>query len=209
MMQKSEGLGNTQERSVDQISFELGWFCAAIEGEGSINLNGRLYKRDRHRPYNTQAIGISPIITLSNLKVEFLDFASLIASRFGSPGHRYATKYDHKRTTVQHRLEWWGPKRCLKILNQIEPYLVIKKANAAVVREFCELRLSKPVKARYGLREYQLFQQSRALHPFKTKHNPELEKRLAEILRDFTSNDDESKIKSGPLGNIGEEISLS
>ena len=202
MMQKSKGLGNTQERSVDQISFELGWFCAAIEGEGSINLNGRLWK---HKKYNMQSVGISPIITLSNLKPEFLDFASLIASRFGSPGHRYATKYDHKRTTVQHRLEWWGPKRCLKILNQIEPYLLIKKANAAVVREFCELRLSKSPKARYGLREYQLLQQSRALHPFKAKHNPELEKRLTEILRDFTSNGkEEPKIKSGPVGNFRE-----
>jgi hypothetical protein len=202
MMQKSERLGNTQESSVDQISFELGWFCAAIEGEGSITLTGRLWK---HKKYNMRSLGISPIITLSNLKVEFLDFASQIASRFGSPGHRYATRYDHKRTTVQHRLEWLGPKRCLKVLDQIEPYLLIKKSQAAVVREFCEIRLSKSIKARFGLREYQLFQQSRALHPFKAKHNPELEKRLTEILRDFTSNGDEPKIKSSLLGNLEED----
>jgi len=200
MMQKVYELGNTQERSVDQESFELGWLCAAIEGEGSITLTGRVYNRDK---YPTNAIGISPIITLSNLRVEFLDFASQIARRYGSPGHRYATKYDHKRTTVQHRLEWLGPKRCLKILNVIEPYLLIKKAQAVVVREYCELRLSKTPKARFGLREYQLFQQSRALHPFKVKHNTELEQRLTDILRDLTP-DSENKAegKVQPLGKL-------
>lgn len=174
--QADNRMDNQQERSLDLIAFDLGWLCAAIEGEGSISLTGRLYKGG--------AIGITPVITLTNTQAAFIERGQIIASRYTSPGYRYIAPERKPQWAVGHRVDWVGPKRVIKLLAVIEPHLIIKRAQAAVVREFCELRLSKSIKTRFEQREYELFFQSRGLQSPRHR-NKELEKRLNEILRDF------------------------
>lgn len=170
MMQKANRLENPQ----DVASFGLGWLCGAIECDGSISLNARLYSKS--------AIGITPYITLTNLNPTILDYAQTIAQSFASPGHRYQSAHKYAKTGIQHRLEWVGVKRCKAMLDVILPCIIGKKAQAEVVYEFCLSRLSVSPKARFSKRDYELLQQSRAIHGCQLR-NPQLAELLNDLIR--------------------------
>lgn len=179
-------MDNQQARKLlDVESFDLGWLCAAIEGEGSISIPG-FRRRDGFR--HADAIGIKPVITLSNGQEAFIDKARMVAMRYTSPGYKQTLPGKaSKGWEGSYRNVWEGCKRVKALLDIVEPFLVIKKANAIIVREFCESRLSQPVRTPYTARELQLFMQARLLHN-RGVRDPELHEAVLARLRDLVPN---------------------
>lgn len=180
-------MDNQQVVINDVEAFDLGWLVAAIEGEGSISLPG-FRRKERKNSNIKKIIGIKPIITLSNTDEAFIDRARMIAQRYTSPGYKQALPSRKKGWSGSFRNVWEGCKRVKKLLDVVEPYLVVKKTNASIVREFCESRLSVPPKTEYSARELQLFMQARALHNRGTR-DPKLHEIIAGYLRDLTPDD--------------------
>lgn len=182
-MQESFVLDNPQAVTF-QEAFDLGWLVAAIEGEGSISIPGfrrRGIDADRR---NVCKIGIKPVITLSNTNEIFIDHARNIASRYTSPGYKQSLKSRRSTWAASYRNVWEGCKRVKALLDVIEPYLVTKRPQASMTREFCESRLSVAANAPYTKRELWLFSQCRLLHNHGAR-DQELHDIVTERLRDF------------------------
>jgi hypothetical protein len=149
-------VGNPQPKAEE---IQVAWLAGFWDGEGTLSLQ----LRTKH-PRSKQGL-ISPYAQLSNTSVEALDHVHEILTAF-QIGHHI--QWPKLRPTVfaqsrrpQWRLNLFGYKRCLALLDLIEPYLIVKREQAMILREFIELRASKLPSEPYDDREWDCLTRTR------------------------------------------------
>lgn len=135
-----ENRDNQQERL-------LWWFGGIIDGEGCITINhNRL-----HRNTKKETLLFSPQVIITNTNKKLIDQCQDILQKEEIPFYvQYKERAKGRRVPC-----WWiriqGLKRCLKALNIITQYLIAKKEEAILVKEFCEDRINaERTKLHYG-----------------------------------------------------------
>lgn len=161
-------MGDTRSQSAGNVM----WLAGFIDGEGCIGFNKVSSKKDFHYPHlcivNTHKPTIERIATiLSSLGIRYW---------IASPTVRQKTKYKQDWQVIIR-----GLRRVKPLLELITPYLFTKQAQAKVVLEFTNHRLSLPHKAPYGETEHRLIALSHELNhrgPSETTRAPQTQSEM-------------------------------
>ncbi len=129
--------GNQQER--------LAYLAGIIDGEGWLGLT--VLPSGQYRP----------IIAVHMVGKDWIDHVDEVARASGLPSYRAHLKSSSR---------WgiYGIKRVQKVLGLVRPYLFIKGAQADLLNEFIDLRLSRPLRSPVSEREAQIRQEIMALN---------------------------------------------
>jgi hypothetical protein len=110
---------------------ELSWLGGLIDGEGTITI--RYHERKNNRPM------LHPVFTLPNTSTKIIEEAKRILQKnnipFWQTNYKGTDKW--KPNSI---IEVNGIKRLLKFLPIIEEYLIEKRENSKLVRNWCEKR---------------------------------------------------------------------
>ena len=118
------------------------WLAGLIEGEGCITL---LWCHTRKGPRRM----IRPAVKLAMIDLRIIEKAHQICNENGVGGFIYHKKLHRSHHQPVHELNVDGCKRVKALLTLIHPFLIGKKAEAEVVMEFINHRLSLPPKSAY------------------------------------------------------------
>jgi len=136
-----EQTGNQQRKANEK---EVAWLCGLIDGEGSIGLRVQKYMRNKNVFY------VAPYVQVVNTHIGTLDVVDRILTEL-EVGHYIDWPRPHmvtggERTVGDYKPLWRilvnGIKRCHPLLDELIPYLVIKKDDASIVLEFINSRES-------------------------------------------------------------------
>ncbi len=133
------------------VSIDLSWLAGMWEADGSfsLNKNKNQTKYIQYEPHlqfvNTDLMIIEEVIRiLKDLQVGYYFMSRIQPENFG------------KKLKYEIRVQ--GMKRCGKLIGYLLQYLRgQKKQRAAYIKEYIDLRLSKPKNQRYGDEEHSLF----------------------------------------------------
>jgi hypothetical protein len=157
-MEKFKIQGDNQQQSLD---LKLSWLGGIIDGEGMVTL----IKRD----YKTQN-GFAPRISIVNTDLKIINEVSEICNCLNLA--YYIQKKEGKGTwKTKYELLFGGIKRCNKFLPYIIPFLIAKKEKAELLKEYCNIRLSLPIRSPIGNREKEIALQIRKGHTTGPKSN--------------------------------------
>ena len=154
IMQKSEGLGNQQER-LD--SFSVGYLIGMIEAEGYICISKKSNKA------NTK--GFRPVIGITNANLNILDRIQSVLKDF-RVGH-YISPVGSGNSLNCVSLTITGYKRCFRFLEVFKDLFTGKKRQANLMYEYCKYRLiTYPTQsqARYTTRDDYYHSQMKTLN---------------------------------------------
>lgn len=182
-------IADQQERP---IMFDLGWFCGALESEGSFSLAcGRNHDR----------LQIVPKIAIANKDKDFVDNILRIASMLG-----IATWAKYDDGNGMGRVNFYGFKRVNRALDVFGPHLVTKRNRAGLVKGFIRSRENQPqVNSPYSPFEYWCFRELRRANNNGRDRDKAIDKEVNGILRDFMPTPEDLslvKIKSSLQGNL-------
>ena len=132
-MEQSKIQGDNQQESL------LWWLGGIIDGEGCITINHHRL----HRGTIKETLFFAPIIIITNTNKILIDKCQEILERNNLAFYlNYRERGKGRRKPC-----WWivitGIKRCVRALNILSKYLISKKEEANLVKEFCEGRLRK------------------------------------------------------------------
>lgn len=192
-------MDNQQER------FELAWLAGFIEGEGWFSLC-RVKVQQKN---NKKTITYTPNVGACNSDVELMEHFMMILSKYGiryrqqtrnKNGDKECLGYSCRKPIIEVSI---ATQESLKIfLPLIRPYLhSVKRHRADLLLEYIKIRQSKPrsgPRARHGKEEDQIYEK---LYSYKGKSQFKNPQRLN---AESVSNQN-TKIKSEPIGNIGRE----
>lgn len=123
-------MGNPQER----LSFELGYIIGLIDGEGSYQLSADINKYGRRY--------WSPKISIFNCNPIIIERCCEALRTLGVPFHVWAPTMKGNERFPNIRLSIAGIKRCKTIIDTLAAVPHGKSAQAALLKEFIDLRLS-------------------------------------------------------------------
>jgi transcriptional regulator with XRE-family HTH domain len=119
---------------IKQLSeFDKGWVSALIDGEGCI----RIELRTRVNGY-AQGFSLSPSIQVTNNCLEFL---LALNEKLGVCCSTYLQKYTNPKHKTTYHWQLKGVYQVKSLLEQITPYLIVKRKQAELVLEYCLSRL--------------------------------------------------------------------
>lgn len=136
-------MGNQQERP---LIWELAWLAGIMDGEGSFLIS-----------VNSTHRSIYPRISVTNTNKYMIEKIIDIIEKIGIEHWNVKVRIPKKdtwKTNIQ--ISIITAKRVLLFTNSILPYLIAKKENALLVKEFCESRISLPYGYPYTERELEL-----------------------------------------------------
>jgi len=150
----------TMDNQQAKAMMEMGWLIGFLEGEGSFML--------QKQKYSKQKAVLRPRIHMSSTDFELVEKAGEILKSLNVGSYFHRIKHDTRGWKDQMELVVSGIKRCKSLLDQIIPFMTDsrKKKAAETLLSFCELRLSKPHQAVYGIQEYGLGQKLRELNGY-------------------------------------------
>lgn len=137
---------------------EAMWVACALDGEGSIGIH-RQWAIDRlnHR--------YRAVISVSNTCREFLDFLASLVN--GMIHRKNIPKKPHHKECFSVVIK---ARAIPNLLEQILPYLIIKRKQADLVLEYCRAVAASPVHNRAVQQEFErLYQECKALNKRGTK----------------------------------------
>lgn len=114
----------------------LGWLAGIIDGEGCFQLASQRY-RERRQHYRPQ-------IVIANNNTDIIDACVEIAKNNNLPTYVMLRKPPKQFQADRYVIQIIGLKRCLAWIDVIEPYLIGKKKQANIVRDYIKYRLSIP-----------------------------------------------------------------
>ena len=171
--------------------FERGFIVGLIEGEGTITLMLQTGKQKYNKDGQTEYYAFStifPKILIANTNKKLIVRASEILG-----GKIY--KSDRKGRKPIFHLEVHGIQRVLQVLDELKHDFIGKRRQAALVWEFCKLRLTRKgnkmtsKKTAYGEREFEILKEVRHLNVLKggrsKKGESVIEGRVALIKRGY------------------------
>jgi len=139
---------------------EKAYLAGIIDGEGSICITRK--KQCSSHKYTTY----QPYIEITNLNKDLIDY---ISSKIP-----YAFKFTRPRTRINSRwrdaytVQVTGLTHIIELLEQIKPYLIVKRQHAEVMIEYCKSRLrhcfANGKEKSYTEREIQLYKKLRTLN---------------------------------------------
>lgn len=128
----NETIGNQPPSS----SIKLGWLAGIIDGEGCLQLAKQKY-RDRFH--------YRPQIVIGNTNPKIIEEIRNIAKEFELPIYILEKRYRAMNSTsMTEVVQIMGLKRVQKWLEIITPYLIGKKEQAIIVKNFIQHRLEQP-----------------------------------------------------------------
>jgi len=148
-------MDNQQERQLAQARLAMLW-----DAEGTLGLtvgNDRRRKQGRMK--------ITPICVVSNSNLDLVDWTSNTLHELGV-GHN---RLSHQPTNslgkrMQHRVLISGMKRVQTFLNEIADFLIAKKEQGRLIKEYIESRLNSHYYSQFSDHELQLVLECRALN---------------------------------------------
>jgi len=129
--------------------FELGWISALIDGEGHIML--------MKQPSRTNSFSAS--VGITNTSKELLEKVRDTLGVGSIIYNKYSGEYKAYRDLF--RIELFGRRDILALLEQIMPYLIIKRKQATLLIDYCKLRIAKQP---YTEQEYAIYAKIRELN---------------------------------------------
>lgn len=148
-LQQSSGAANEQGSRE-----QLAWLAGIIDGEGAISL-----VRVRHSKKKGGAIrAYHPIIFINNSDFEMIEAIALILERLDIHYHANPTTSVPPRMAERRecryiiQLKVSGMKTCLRLLDMLHPFLVAKRRESEILRQYCarryeEISASRPLNA--------------------------------------------------------------
>jgi LAGLIDADG-like domain len=127
--------------------FEIGWLIGIYDGEGCYTIA----KTIRHGD-----LSYTPGIKLVNTNFEMIEEVSRILKVLDVPHFIYEAWRSGKQKRAK-RLEINGLFRIKKFLDKLFDRMVCRAHQAGILKDFVELRLSKPQKETYGADEHSLY----------------------------------------------------
>jgi hypothetical protein len=128
-----------------QTEFEKGLIVGLLVGEGTLTM--------RKRPWPV------PSVAISNTDKKIMKALHKI---LGAP-IRVARKKTVKGKKI-YRLSLSNQKFLYDLFTILEPLMVAKRQQCKLIKEFCEIRLSKPNRYPYGSREYEICEEVQTLN---------------------------------------------
>jgi hypothetical protein len=196
----------------DQQERLLCWFGGIIDGEGCITINhNRLHLQTRK-----ETLLFYPLIAITNTDKTIIDTCLEVLKNANLPFYVQFQSVEKanswRSSNGRNRKARWsikiqGLKRVVRALNVLSPYIISKKTEANLVKEFCDRRLNAGrVKLKYGNlgcphyddRDLEIVEQVAAIH----NRNPQ---RLHDELREYKSR---NKIQSEHPGTPGEATEM-
>lgn len=144
-------------QQIRPIAVDLSWLAGMWEADGSFSLSKNYQsKYIQYEPHlqfvNTDLLIIEEVIRILNYLQIGYYFLSRIQTGLG--------------TKLRYEIRIQGMKRCSKFLHYVNDYLRgEKKQRAIYIKEFIDLRLSKPKNQRYGEDEHSLYQRYESQKP--------------------------------------------
>jgi hypothetical protein len=119
---------------------EKGYIAGIIDGEGSLGI----------AKHSTR---LTPYLEICNTKA---DFISWLRDKMGLG---YITQYIPKKASYNNSylFSLIRAEEIIQVLDAVEPYLVIKKKHAELLKEFCQLRTHRKKTEPYTEREHQIY----------------------------------------------------
>lgn len=126
--------------------FQKGYLAGLLDGEGSITIYKNTEKRGKNKRTRSKlGFTLGQSVKISNTNLELLNAVNQIAL-----GRIY------KGSSKFHLYYWQisDKKKIVELLEQVLPYLIVKKDRAIKMIEFCKSRLNRPhFKSGYTLSE--------------------------------------------------------
>lgn len=164
--------------------FQRGFVVGLIDGEGTITLTAQLFKQRRakhEKVYKYPALTITPKIIISNTNKDLIERVNTIlgGGRIQMQKRRgRKPRYD----VIIYRIEG-----VLSILKEVEPYLIVKKKQAEIVKRYCELRLGRMggkveqhKSVPYREEEFEMLKEIRLLNVPKAGRRQDFEEKINE-----------------------------
>jgi len=130
-------MDNQQERVIRER--DIAWMAGFLDGEGSFMIQISQEGKSRGIRYR-------PKVTVVNTHEPSIQWCARLFEQMGVGAHVNPVL---RARLPQHRQTWHiqvnGHKRCLTLLNHVEEYLVTKRLQASVLREFIEWCLTLPM----------------------------------------------------------------
>lgn len=157
---KGRKLGLRREWKLNQVKFDdfsRGLLVGAIEGEGSIRIS---------KSSKAHGKKLRPEMCVCNTNLQFLEKINRhLFDCAGFVAYKEKQHYQYKgRKRTTYRLVITGLKRVYPILTQIISDLVVKKKQAELLIEFCQLRMRKGYNSLYGDNEKRLAKEIKKLN---------------------------------------------
>ena len=158
-------------QGVNQQERLLCWLGGIIDGEGCITINHhRLHKQTKR-----ETLLFTPILVIANTSKAMIDTARIILSDHSIPFYiQYQPKAQvesYASSNGRERKDRWylrveGLKRVSRALNLLAPYILIKKDETSLVKEFCDRRLGigKERFKFYDVRDFEIIEEVAKIH---------------------------------------------
>lgn len=157
---KDETIDNQQERL-------LWWLGGIIDGEGCITINHHMMYH-RHKTKTKQSLLFAPAIIIVNTNRILIDKCQEILR---NAGIAFYVTYSPGKEKVKEKwsISIIGIKRCVRALNIISHYLIGKREEANLVKEFCETRLAvngktSSLERMYSDRDFEIIMRVAKIH---------------------------------------------
>jgi hypothetical protein len=199
-------------QGVNQQERLLCWFGGIVDGEGCITINHhRLHKQTKR-----ETLLFAPVFIIANTNKQLIDMCCEILRQIGIPFHVQFQSSDQakkwKSSNGRKRKDRWyitivGLKRVSRALNAFGQYIITKKAEMRLVKEFCDRRLNAEFvklnkgnygRAQYNERDFEIIEEVARIH----NRNPQ---RLYDEIREYKLR---NKIQSEHPGTPGEATEM-
>jgi len=156
---------------VDQQERLLCWMGGIIDGEGCITINHHRL----HKQTNKETVLFTPVLVIANTNKILIDQCCEIFTYHHIPFHiQYqpgAQTEKFKSSNGGKRKDRWyiqttGLRRVARALNIFAPYIISKKHEASLVKEFCDKRLSMSTVRykHYDDKDFEIIEAISAIH---------------------------------------------
>jgi signal recognition particle subunit SEC65 len=120
-------------------NLRLAWFAGILDGEGSIGLS----KNTPRKPTKTNYI-IAPAIQVSNANFLLVKEVKTILKQLGVKStHSAVRRFKNAKWADEYKINVTKHADVIKILQAVQPYLISKREQAAIVLAFCCNRVGK------------------------------------------------------------------
>lgn len=144
-------MDNQQERQI----FDRGWLIGLLDGEGSFMI-GKIKRVGRDDFY--------PCVNISNANFSMIEKAQSVIKSLGIPCNVIHKIKKHIKQKNYWSLNVQGLKRVKRFMDVLFPYIECRRDQADALRQYVELRLSKPAKSPFTQDEFNLINKLRKLN---------------------------------------------
>lgn len=170
IMQKSEGLGNQAGKITD-----ICWLAGIIDGDGCIGV---------HKQKSGKKTTYVPSFGLSTTCQKTYLFLDNLFNQLEIGHHWIYRTVQNKNWRDRWCLQVRGMKRVDKLLGMVYPYLVTKREEAELIKNFIQLRILRGKKGAYSQEEIEIIERTKEI---KRERNGNLSVKSPETIRQTQS----------------------